>query len=90
MMEMIKEYFSNFNWNGPEALALFGIFVFGVMQKWLLVVLVLIVFVLGSNIEKYIFVYYQFNDVTVGASLIVYVVGGIVIVLAAFFSLFNK
>jgi hypothetical protein len=89
-MEVIKEYFKNFNWNGPEALALFGIFVFGVMRKWILVSLVLFVFIIGANIEKYVFVYYQFNDVNVGASLIVYVVGGIVIVLAAFFSLFNK
>ena len=89
-IDVIKEFIGNFNWDGPKAFALLGVIAFGIMRKWLLVALVLLVVVVGTNIEKYVLFEYQFNDVTVGASWIVYVVGGVVITLAAFFSLFGK
>jgi len=90
MKEAFATFIENFNWNGPETFALFGVLTFGLLRKWLLVALVLIVVVVGTNIENYVQFEYFFNDVTVTAPLIVYVVGSVIIAVAAFLSLFGR
>ncbi len=89
IIQIIGDYVRNFNWNSLEAFWVAALGMSFLFQRWMLFFIIVLIMVLGDNIEKVLVFDYTFNNYTVTAPFIVYVVGGVVVFVMAFISLFR-
>ena len=90
LIDSLIEYMRTFDWNSPEAFgaaAMIGALLF---RRWLILLTVAAIMVIGANIEKVFIFRYEFNNFTVTSPFVVYVTGAVVVATLVFLSLFDR
>ena len=87
--QAIGEYIRNFDWNSSQAIWVAALGMAFLFQRWMIFFFIVLIMVLGDNIEKVLVFDYTFNNYTVTAPFVVYAVGGVVVFVMAFLSLFR-
>ncbi|MFC1511652.1 hypothetical protein ACFL5H_00460 [Candidatus Latescibacterota bacterium] len=84
------DYVRNFDWNSPEAFGAAAMIAAVLFQRWMILFTVIVIMVIGANIEKVFVFEYEFNQFTVTSPFVVYLIGFVVVFAMAFLSLFNR
>ena len=92
----VGSFFSNIisnitgiDWQGPAVFAIIALAVLALFQKWRIVLLTLLTVVLGWGAEDMMLLNVDTNQKIVSVSLLVYVVGGIYVIILALFEFMN-
>ena len=86
----VAEFIRNFDWNSPEAFWAAILMATILMQRWGIFFMVILVLVIGANIEKVLVLDFTFNNFTVTAPFMVYLIGAVIVFVKGFLSLFER
>lgn len=90
LIQAAADYIKNFDWSSPQAFGAAAIIAAIMFQRWMIMAVVLIIMVIGANIEQFIVINYEFNNYTVTSPFLVYAIGSVIVFFLTFLSLFNR
>ena len=90
LIQSVTDYIRNFDWNSPEAFGVAAIIATFLFQRWMILFTVILIMVIGANIEKVLVFEFEFNQFIVTAPFVVYLIGFVLVFVMAFLSLFNR
>jgi len=90
LIQSVTDYIRNFDWNSPEAFGVAAMIAAVLFQRWMILITVILIMVIGANIEKVFVFELELNQFTVTSPFIVYLVGFIIVFVLAFQSLFDR
>ena len=90
LIQSATDYVTNFDWNSPEAFGVAAMIAAVLFRRWTILFTVILIMVVGANIEKVFIFEYEFNQFTVTSPFIVYLVGFIIVFVLAFQSMFDR
>jgi len=85
----IIENLKNVNWEGPAVFIVVILMFFAIFRKWMLVLLVILTIVIGWGAEDLILLNLDTENTVVTVPLLVYLVGGVSVVILSLFTFFK-
>ena len=88
-IDIVIENLKNVNWEGPAAFIVVILMFFAIFRKWILVLLVVLTIVLGWGAQDLILLNLESENTVITVPLLVYLVGGVSVVLLSLFTFFK-
>ena len=90
LMDIILDHLRTIDWQGPAMFVVAVMALFAFLRKFSLVLLIIFIVVVSWGAEDLIILNLESNDQIISAPLLVYIVGGLVVLILALYSFYRS
>ena len=89
-LDIIVEHLRTIDWQGPAAFVVVVLALFAFLRKFSIVLLIIFIVVLSWGAEDLIILNLDTQDQLISAPLLIYIIGGLSVLLLAFYSFYRS